>query len=125
MGDEVDKKVMKRRKLIAQARFGDSAMPNDGKGIERFDVRIEDPFPGIEPTAPGQEAIAPNGDLIDWAPNITVTFHGRHTFAGIRELVERGVVDGEKMPGWMTGEENISIGVVKEGRIQGFKGSAL
>jgi central kinetochore subunit Mis15/CHL4 len=43
----------------------------------------------------------------------------------VRELVERGIIDGERMPGWMTGEEGISVGVVKDGRIQGFKGSGI
>jgi len=54
-----------------------------------------------------------------------MTFHGSHVFAGMRELVEAGIIDGERMPGWMTGEEGVSIGVVKSGRIRGFKGSGV
>lgn len=54
-----------------------------------------------------------------WCPDVRVSFQGAHVFAGIRQLVERGVVDGEAMPGWMTGEAGVSIGVVKGGRILG------
>jgi central kinetochore subunit Mis15/CHL4 len=115
--EDEEKTLIKRRKTVARARFGESALPNDGKAIERFDVRIEDPFP-----SQGQR---PRGGDEDWVPDITVTFYGTHVFAGVRELVERGIIDGERMPGWMTGEEGISVGVVKDGRIQGFKGSGI
>lgn len=60
-----------------------------------------------------------------WHPAVRVTFTGTHVFAGIRTLVEAGVVDGERMPGWMTGEEGVSIGVVRNGRIRGNKGSGV
>lgn len=42
-------------------------------------------------------------------------------FAGIRALVECGIVDGLKMPGWMTGEASVSNGVVKNGRLDSRK----
>ena len=57
-----------------------------------------------------------------WAPTVQMTFHGSHVFAGIRRLVESGAIDAEKMPGWMTGENGVSIGVIKDGRIKGLKG---
>jgi central kinetochore subunit Mis15/CHL4 len=103
------------RRVLAKSRFGDAGRVEDGKDIERLDVRIEDPFPAIE----GE------GAQEDWRPDIRVTFHGSHVFAGIRRLVERGIIDGRRMPGWMTGEEGVSVGVVKEGRIIGFKGSGI
>lgn len=52
-----------------------------------------------------------------WRPEIRVTFQGAHVFAGIRRLVEAGVVDGRTMPGWMTGEAGVSVGVVRNGRM--------
>ncbi|KAK4208904.1 centromere protein Chl4/mis15/CENP-N [Rhypophila decipiens] len=61
----------------------------------------------------------------EWRPNIKITFHGSHVFAGIRQLVERGVIDGERMPGWMTGEEGVTLGIVRHGRIKGHKGAGL
>lgn len=149
-----DASVLKRRKLVARGRFGNSAKADDGKGIERLDVRLEDHFPAVsaalEEDAANVEAEEPairdkkqkgrrstitleldrteeDDELASdgWRPDIRLTFHGQHVFAGIRELVEAGIVDGEKMPGWMTGEEGVSVGVVKDGRIRGNKGSGL
>ena len=140
---------VKRRKEVAEGRFGSSAKPNDGQGIERFEVRIDDPFPAIANGTTRQEEGADNAqqskrdrrgrpslldrtaeeieDLQDeqpdsWVPDVRITFSGSHVFAGVRELVEQGVIDGEKMPGWMTGEAGVTIGSVKNGRIR-TKGS--
>jgi central kinetochore subunit Mis15/CHL4 len=140
----------KRRKEIAAGRFGTSAQPDDGQGLERFEVRIDDPFP----SAAGTNGAQQDGDASDleaqtsnrgrrgrpslldrtaedlediqneegWVPNVRVTFQGTHVFAGIRSLVEEGVVDGEQMPGWMTGEAGVTIGTVREGRIRSKEG---
>lgn len=157
-GVDTDEISVKRRKSIAQARFGNEGKYNDKKGIERVDIRLEDPFPAILSSAThdlvfsddeaGGSALDPadptkklqgrrtsriaelERDLNEeeqegWIPDIRITFHGTHVFAGVRELVEAGVIDGIKMPGWMTGEEGVSVGVVKEGRIRGFKGSGI
>lgn len=161
-----DMEALKRRKVVAQSRFGNSAKPSDGLGIERFDVRIEDPFPAIQSSSSTDNEVVVRSDdatearkrkgrrsaleteieleseklremergagtsddedeTHDWIPDIRITFHGSHIFAGIRELVEHGIIDGAKMPGWMTGEEGVSVGVVKHGRISGFKGSGI
>jgi central kinetochore subunit Mis15/CHL4 len=147
-----DETVVKRRKLVAQGRFGNSALPNDGKGIERLDIRLEEPCPFSSkelplfgeitpprPTSPGAkkkgrrstislELDRTEDDVEDggeWRPDIRVTLHGPHIFAGIRKLVEAGVIGGERMPGWMTGEEGVSVGIVRDGRIKGYKGSGI
>lgn len=60
-----------------------------------------------------------------WRPNVRLTFHGTHVFAGIRQLVEYGIVNGEAMPGWMTGEEGVTVGAVRHGRIRGHKGAGV
>ena len=60
-----------------------------------------------------------------WTPNVKLTLRGPHVHAGIRHLAELGVIDAESMPGWMTGEEGVTIGAVKEGRIRGHRGSAV
>ena len=106
----------KLRRILASRRFGQSGKHDDGKGIERFDVRIEDAFPHVEGDRNSDET---------WVPEVRVTFHGGHVFAGLRKLVERGVIEGKGMPGWMTGEEGVSIGVVQKGKIVGFKGSGI
>jgi central kinetochore subunit Mis15/CHL4 len=143
---EEDPGVVKRRKVLAQGRFGSSARRDDGLGIERLDVRLEDPFPAVnlfaeidtldsEPerkrkmgrrSAVDLELERQRGDQDDgWRPDVRVTFQGAHVFAGIRELVEHGLVNGERMPAWMTGEEGVSVGVVRDGRIKGWKGSGV
>lgn len=153
---EDDEQVVKRRKLVANGRFGNLAKQGDRKGIERFEVMIKDLFPSTahEPgddsalDVPTEEPTAQRGtkrkgrrstfdlelsrveeeDKVDaegWRPNIRIVFQGKHVFAGIRHLVEEGVVDGEKMPGWMTGEESVSVGLVQNGRIKGNKGSGV
>lgn len=160
-----DTATTKRRKLLARQRFGTSAIDGDGKGIERLEIRIEDPFPQPTPDAtsnrptsdaetpiptPPPESTPPRRgrgrpsrtSILDerlqasthdeppqqsagatWTPAIRLTFQGTHVFAGIRQLVESGVVDGVKMPGWMTGEEGVSVGVVRGGRVLGEKGA--
>jgi central kinetochore subunit Mis15/CHL4 len=147
---EEDEVTVKRRKRVAQGRFGNSAKADDGKGIERLDIFIQDPYPSAqteetldmedeEPRDRTKTKHKGRRSMLDtelshqeddddvrsegWKPDVRITFHGQHVFAGIRELVEAGVIDGEKMPGWMTGEEGVSVGVVRDGRIKGFKGS--
>ncbi|OBT84730.1 hypothetical protein VE02_06300 [Pseudogymnoascus sp. 03VT05] len=93
--------IAKRRCLIAEARFGD--VPS--APLELVDVRIEDPFPGEKEGG--------------WCPSVRVVFRGSDVFRGVRGLVERGVVEGERMPGWMTGEGGVSGGVVRGGRVGG------
>ena len=158
---EHDAREGKRRKMEAQGRFGNSRSPDRTHGIERFQVRIEEPFRlgqavtgrGVRPTTrpvaeqaatttrrrgrkrksafevlADPETVAPAEEAAGsttWAPTVEVTFHGTHVFAGIRSLVEAGAIDGERMPAWMTGEDSVSVGVVRGGRILGHKGSGI
>jgi central kinetochore subunit Mis15/CHL4 len=151
-----DEQVVKRRKLVAKGRFGNSAKHDDGKGVERLEVMIKDPFPSTtsEPFDEPELDVSPENtdaergkkrkgrrstldleinkqgeeDEVEaegWRPNIRAVFQGKHVFAGVRNLIEEGVIDGEKMPGWMTGEEGVSVGLVQNGRIKGNKGSGM
>ncbi|KJZ80315.1 hypothetical protein HIM_00165 [Hirsutella minnesotensis 3608] len=149
----------KRARLVAEGRFGSSARVTDGKGVERVEVLVQDPYPtsGIprdaetnnngsdEQPGAGQssarrrskldaalrqareevETVDDEADAARWTPAVRLCFQGPHVFAGIRQLVEAGIVDGEHMPGWMTGEEGVTTGVVRHGRILGHKGSGL
>ncbi|USP76557.1 uncharacterized protein yc1106_03831 [Curvularia clavata] len=143
--DDKDSPESKRRKEVAAGRFGTSARPDDGQGLERVEVRIDDPFPATsnagERTQIGgaqttQRSRRGRPSLLErteedleeieneegWVPNVRITFQGTHVFAGMRQLVEEGIVDGEKMPGWMTGEAGVTIGSVKDGRIRSKDG---
>ncbi|KAL8365171.1 hypothetical protein RB595_004127 [Gaeumannomyces hyphopodioides] len=177
-----EERAAKRRRLLARARFGTSGLVDDGLGVERVDVAIEDPFPQpssaaaasaetrrrprnagrgkqaggrrstLEAALEREAALLGESDRDDddggdgeeqvsgedddatavqsrsksrWRPSVKLTFRGSHVFAGIRQLVEAGAIDGERIPGWMTGEEGVTIGAVRHGRIRGHKGSGL
>ncbi|ETS77548.1 hypothetical protein PFICI_11422 [Pestalotiopsis fici W106-1] len=152
----------KRRKEVAQARFGNSAEMEDEKGVERLDVMIEDSLPGLstrnarpvggaeEEETGSRRSKRSRGRQSDMdlelnkeqedeedvedgisdtesqhKPRIRLTFAGSHVFAGIRKLVEAGIIDGERMPGWMTGEEGVTSAIIRGGRIRGYKGSGM
>ncbi|KAK4108630.1 CHL4-domain-containing protein [Canariomyces notabilis] len=150
-------RAAKRARMLATARFGDSARVGDGLGVERVDVVIEDPFPEVKGLGEdGEDVEQTSGDLRAgatgggkrnhvevnlrravgedegdeeqgqlWRPYVRLTFHGPHVFGGIRQLVECDIIDGERMPGWMTGEEGVTIGAVSNGRIRGHNGSGV
>lgn len=153
----------KRARLVAQARFGDSARIDDGRGVERVDIVIDDPFHVKTDSVPddgevperevestqnrpqdtsvrrstmdvafdrAREQDDEGGGGVDidddeeaWRPSVKLTFHGPHVFAGVRQLVEAGIIDGEKVPGWLTGEDGVTIGAVRHGRVRGHRGS--
>ncbi|KAK5997156.1 Inner kinetochore subunit mis15-like protein [Cladobotryum mycophilum] len=150
-----DQRAAKRTRVIAKARFGNSGIVTDGKGVERVDILLEDSFPTSNtrrdqvsedeadsaekrPTKrktidsvirqaaneDGDDSGAPD-DSSGWRPTVRITFQGSHVFAGIRQLVEAGIIDGERMPGWMTGEDGVTMGIVRHGRIRGNKGSGI
>ncbi|KAH0428883.1 chl4 family chromosome segregation [Colletotrichum camelliae] len=119
---------LKRARLFAQARFGSTARLDDGVGIERVDVAIEDSFPVRRQYGVDDEEMTShisNNEGSGWIPNVKVTLHGAHVFAGVRRLVENGIVEGQRMPGWLTGEEGVTLGAVRHGRIRGHRGSGL
>jgi central kinetochore subunit Mis15/CHL4 len=168
---EREERAAKRARRVAQARFGDAGKVDDGRGLERVDIVMEDPFamergqevaqgqgfltfppsdlddePGGEhdrPRAPRAGRRSGVKEILSWAtdddetqmdedvvrgrwrPNVGITFHGSHVFAGIRQLVEQRIIDGERMPGWMTGEEGVTVGAVRHGRVRGHKGSGI
>ncbi|KAK4149445.1 kinetochore protein CHL4 like-domain-containing protein [Chaetomidium leptoderma] len=99
----------------------------DGGGWEGGDAfsaaRVDER--GGDGDAPREEDEEEDRGLEGWQPHVRLTFHGSHVFAGIRQLVECGIIDGERMPGWMTREEGVTIGSVWSGRIRGHKGSGL
>ncbi|KAI9158523.1 Inner kinetochore subunit mis15 [Paramyrothecium foliicola] len=150
----------KRARMVAEARFGRSGIVTDGRGIEKVEVVLTDPFPvangfvdhgsdeeqdtqaatgasksrrsqlsSISEQASGDEHeemdLGNQDKSSGWKPTVKINFQGQHVFAGIRQLVEAGIIDGERMPGWMTGEEGVTMGIVAQGRIQSRTGSGL
>ncbi|MCJ1413436.1 hypothetical protein MMC19_007541 [Ptychographa xylographoides] len=154
--DSEDRSLDKRAKLVANARFGNNISSSGNIGLERLEIRLEDPIfqsdHGQDPVARIDQEVShvatpvhkgrdsavsklegSNGDqggnnegdvpLRIWTPSIQMTFSGDDVFAGIRSLVEFGAIDGGEMPGWITGENAVNIGVVSNGKIRGNKGS--
>ncbi|KFH44825.1 Central kinetochore subunit-like protein [Hapsidospora chrysogenum ATCC 11550] len=144
----------KRSKLIAEARFGESGRMADGRGVEKFEVVLQDPFPPSDavdesgeeedhdPTRTNrrrskvdavlqqanqndEDDLDGQGQSSEWTPSLKISFNGTHVFAGIRQLVGAGIINGERMPGWMTGEDCVTTGIVRHGRIRGHKGSGI
>jgi central kinetochore subunit Mis15/CHL4 len=144
----------KRSKLIAEARFGESGRVADGRGVEKFEVVLQDPFPPADTVDESEEEedhgstrtnrrrskvdavlrqanqndeddLDGQGQSSEWTPSLKISFNGTHVFAGIRQLVEAGIINGERMPGWMTGEDGVTTGIVRHGRIRGYKGSGM
>jgi len=76
----------------------------DQAGSDEEDANLDDSLRSIAVTA-------------QWKPDVRFSFQGPHVFAGVRQLVEYGIVDGRRLPGWMTGEDGVSIGVVRHGRM--------
>lgn len=97
----------KRRKLAVHFRFGTSGFLSSAP-LDRLDARLLD--------KPDRETSHDNDNTEPPQPSISLTFSGSDVISGIRKLSELGVVDPERMPSWMTGEEAVSVAVVHRGR---------
>ncbi|PYH83472.1 CHL4-domain-containing protein [Aspergillus uvarum CBS 121591] len=102
--DPKDAGTSKKRTLALQSRFGTSGTLSSAP-LDRLDVRLLDALPGdAKPTEHARQL------------TVSLTFAGTDVIGGIRKLAELGVIDAERMPSWMTGEEGVSVVVVREGR---------
>lgn len=100
--------IPKKRKLAIDSRFGTSGTLSSAP-LDRFDVRLLD-----SPHA--NETVAADNNPADQSePTVSLTFAGSDIISGIRKLTELGIVDPERMPSWMTGEEAVSVAVVRGG----------
>lgn len=102
---EPDSHVPKKRKLTIQSRFGTAGSPLVSAPLDRLDARLLD-APDDKPD---------DDDVAQTQPALSLTFAGSDIISGIRRLAELGVVDPERMPSWMTGEEAVSVAVVRDG----------
>lgn len=100
-----DSPASKKRKLAVQSRFGTSGSLSFAP-LDRLDIRLLD--------RPDQAE--EDGSVEQSQPTVSLTFSGTDVVSGIRKLSELGVVDPERMPSWMTGEEAVSVSMVHRGR---------
>ncbi|KAL4906387.1 hypothetical protein BDW74DRAFT_131874 [Aspergillus multicolor] len=106
---ELDSRTAKKRKRTVQSRFGISGTSLSAAPLDRLDARLLD--------IPGADFSADDEDDDASRPALALTFTGTDVISGIRKLAELGIVDAERMPSWMTGEEGISVAVVKKRRV--------
>ena len=103
-----------KREILARARFGLKAQKINVLVVSEEEV---------------DDIVTPALERVEWriihnypddstfAPNLTMRFEGTNVFHGIYEGVVEGWIDGERVPGWLTGEEGRSEGKVRDGRI--------
>ncbi|KAL4986433.1 centromere protein Chl4/mis15/CENP-N [Aspergillus falconensis] len=106
---ELDPRTSKKRKLTVQSRFGISGTSLSSAPLDRLDARLLDPPTGDQDADEEQTDAA--------GLTLSLTFTGTDVISGIRKLAELGIVDAERMPSWMTGEEGVSMAVVRNGRV--------
>ncbi|OQE36144.1 hypothetical protein PENCOP_c012G00189 [Penicillium coprophilum] len=100
----------KKRRLAIQSRFGTLESSLAPAPLDRLDIRLLD-----KPGFSGED----DGDFHDSTstlPAVSLTFSGSDVIGGIRKLAELGIVNPERMPSWMTGEEGISVATVRRGQ---------
>ncbi|KAJ5081491.1 hypothetical protein NUU61_009755 [Penicillium alfredii] len=104
----------KKRRLAIHSRFGTSGSALAPAPLDRLDIRLLD-TPGSRDDS-DDEGGGTADHAAATAPSVSLTFAGSDIIAGFRKLAELGVVDPERMPSWMTGEEAVSVAVVRQGR---------
>lgn len=96
----------KQRRLAIHSRFG-TGLSLTPAPLDRLDIRI------IDKPGSGDGDDDDEGSML---PAVSLTFAGSDVIGGIRKLAELGIVDPERMPSWMTGEESVSVATVRRGR---------
>lgn len=143
-------KDLESRKIATAARFGMTGFPQttiDGTepescvmkdDLDRLQIRLDEDL-SSRATDPSNEVNARQNlfESLDQSPSeqsdsgilpcqatasMTLTFQGGHVLLGIRKLVEDGLIDLDKLPAWMTGEEAVSGGTVRRGTVVRGKG---
>jgi central kinetochore subunit Mis15/CHL4 len=99
----------KKRRLAIHSRFGTSGSSLVSAPLDRLDIRLLDK-PGADNGHEGDNSSAST------LPAVSLNFAGSDVITGIRKLAELGIIDPERMPSWMTGEEGISVATVRQGR---------
>lgn len=108
---DADPLASKKRKLTVQTRFGTAGTAMSSAPLDRLDARLLDP-PNNRDYGDDEEE-----DRDAARPTLSLTFTGTDVVSGIRQLAELGIVNAERMPSWMTGEEAVSVAIVRKGRV--------
>ncbi|KAL4921142.1 centromere protein Chl4/mis15/CENP-N [Aspergillus aurantiobrunneus] len=108
---DTDPRASKKRKLTVQTRFGTSGTSMSSAPLDRLDARL------LDPPYPHTNHEDNDEENDPTRPALSLTFTGTDVISGIRKLAELGIVNAERMPSWMTGEEAVSVAIVRRGRV--------
>ncbi|KAG5437779.1 hypothetical protein PCANB_000492 [Pneumocystis canis] len=50
-------------------------------------------------------------------PSIWLLFEGNHVLSGLKEMCFQGHADARQMPSWLTGDEGVTEGIIRDGRL--------
>ncbi|KAJ5570857.1 hypothetical protein N7535_004517 [Penicillium sp. DV-2018c] len=100
----------KKRRLAIDSRFGTLRSSLAHAPLDRLDIRLLDALGSTN----GQSD--EDDEPVSTLPAVSLTLTGSDVISGIRKLAELGIVDPERMPSWMTGEEGVSVATVQQGR---------
>lgn len=104
------------RETLARARFG--LRPRKGNVLAvNQDEQDEIVLPALERVEWRVTHDYPDDSPPPFAPTMTMRFDGANVFHGVYEGIIDGWIDGDRVPGWLTGEEGRSEGKVLDGRI--------
>ncbi|CAG8181290.1 unnamed protein product [Penicillium nalgiovense] len=101
----------KKRCLAIHSRFGTLGSSLALALLDRLDIRLLD-----KPGSSDEQYDDDGDDSTFTPPALSLTFSGSDVIGGIRKLAELGIVDPERMPSWMTGEEGVSVATVRRGK---------
>lgn len=103
----------KRRKLAVSSRFGTSGTSSSLAVLDRLDIRLQDRFDDTHDVDDDDD----DDDAQGYSEHtMSLSFTGNNVIAGFRQMAELGVIDPERMPSWMTGEEGVSLAVIRRGK---------
>ncbi|KAJ5179725.1 hypothetical protein N7492_002935 [Penicillium capsulatum] len=105
----------KKRRLAADSRFGTAGSSITPAPLDRLDIRLLD-APGSNKDKDNGQRGPAGGPAGSTSPAVSLAFTGSDVIGGFRKLAELGIIDPERMPSWMTGEEGISTAVVRGGK---------
>ncbi|ODH21876.1 hypothetical protein ACO22_05597 [Paracoccidioides brasiliensis] len=94
-----------------------TSVPVPVPALDRLEIHLQDPpVPSNSHDEDDEGDDEEDGGIEDKPSTLSLTFSGSNVIAGLRQLAELHVVDPARMPSWMTGEEAVSVAVVKAGR---------
>ncbi|CAI7667945.1 unnamed protein product [Penicillium palitans] len=100
----------KKRRLAIHSRFGTLGSSLAPAPLDRLDIRL------LDKPSPSDEPDNDDDDSMSTLPAVSLTFSGSDVIGGIRKLADLGIVDPDRMPSWMTGEEGVSVATVRLGQ---------